>query len=344
LSCENDYFLTTFGSCEKICPLGYFPDNASNLCIPCPIGCHQCRSQFNCEVCQKEYYFYNGTCLKGRELPPRDSYFSPNRHYLIMIGPNGLEETRIKIQKSDSVSPCPNISEIKENPSHKLYSQSFSESLCDHPMMTAGFCDSSCLICKRDSKSCLVCPPEISNGIISGERCECPLSLPLLDREASVCVKHCPEGYLLISKTQECVPDCMKQSFLDSSTPYLFEHNGECLERCPEGYYGETTLHLETGLRCVPKQRIKLIDDQDNISLGTPQMDCFQDYLKPCKINQRLPGMSKHQFTPNKLNDLLLDVENAKKIKMILKYSQYFINIFKESKPQISKWTQCIQS
>src|SRR5690606_33686593 len=102
------------GSCEKLCPLGYFADNTSNLCIPCPIGCHQCRSQFTCEVCEKGYSYYNGTCLSVSDLLIRHWYPSPDKYYLAMTGPNGLEETRVEIRKSSSASPCPSISEIND--------------------------------------------------------------------------------------------------------------------------------------------------------------------------------------------------------------------------------------
>jgi len=141
--------------------------------------------------------------------------------------------------------------------------------------------------------------------------------MPYLDRSASTCVSDCPEGSLLITNTKECVRSCMDSSFLDQENIYIYRYNNECLERCPEGYIAEVVLHLENEVRCIPRNSLILISDHiKNASLEQrPITECYKNFSKACRIDQRVKGKFDSQFSLKNLTEILFEPDNAVSIR-----------------------------
>jgi hypothetical protein len=62
VQCKNPFLLHE-NLCRTICPNGYYADNKGN-CVPCSVGCAQCKSSVSCTKCQDDWYLHNEKCIK----------------------------------------------------------------------------------------------------------------------------------------------------------------------------------------------------------------------------------------------------------------------------------------
>ena len=122
--CVNGYMLVDGKfTCERQCPNGYYKAK-KNSCFQCAEGCHTCSNSINCQICESNFYFFEGKCIK---------FLNPNNKTI----EDYIERCDICLVEN---YPCP----------EKTYKNE-SEFACHR-------CDQSCIQCKNGAE-CMECGP-----------------------------------------------------------------------------------------------------------------------------------------------------------------------------------------
>lgn len=146
----------TYPKCQMTCPVYYFGNTTSRVCMPCDTGCVNCtNSSSNCSSCLATYGLLNTTCYS-----PCPSHYFLNGTLCSVCSStcldcNGLNTTctscvfngtgKRYFLNGTCLTNCP-------NGTYKFDNATLGPTLC----LT---CNTTCLLCSIDANNCSKCVP-----------------------------------------------------------------------------------------------------------------------------------------------------------------------------------------
>lgn len=328
--CEENYFLHN-GTCEKNCPLGYYGDVESKICIKCTVNnCNYCHKD-KCILCSSGLVLFNNKCIDSCPLGYRT---------------NGRTCEKCKVENclecNASANTCekclPNYFQLDDKTcSDKCpeYTYPVIGTQNCHPCNTlCATCidHNRCIVCRdgfflRDDGVCVEtcevgsvgnpktkrCEPCDTNCLVCsfGDNKRCNLCKQGFFLFENICVKECPEKYYKCTNDRLCKPchsSCEKCSVFykcDTCPPGMVLHNNYCVDSCPDGYVkvGNKCEQCKTSdlcIKCSPLNLEECINCGDNILFdGRCIINCPNGYIKLNKTCVPCPSNCLVCSTPN---------------------------------------------
>ena len=259
--------------CVNACAVGFYGDDSTTSCQPCPAYCDECVGPDNCTVCSSNSSTppHNGRCPQPCS---EKQYFDHSANKCL---PCSDENCLICISSSVSCLQCvpPNLltpTGLCVSSCPKGLSADMELGTCVAPV-----CHSTCLTCTGPlPDQCTSCPPHLpvltSNGSCGLEQCPDHMFLDLSSQPPLTC-KHChascaqchgpahnecmscPPGFLLSLDHQcvACPPYCRECETTATCSVcqdgyFFLPLDSSCLEVCPVGHFDlDGTCH-----RCGP--------------------------------------------------------------------------------------------
>lgn len=210
-----------------MCPVNYYGEVTSKICVECVAPCLACTGKFTCLSCTSGYLL-NGYCY---DICPPGTFG------------NSTSKTCDQCQ-----SPCLTCV-INANyctkciPNYYIYNGTCQQSCPSSSYVSSGYCEACpypCLTC-INSVICTSCLGGFLNYLnatcISGPTC--PNDMYNIDGKACIRASDCPISYYKDSQDFTCSASC-------NLGKYTFDPNTSCLNSCPSGYYAGV------GLVCLP--------------------------------------------------------------------------------------------
>lgn len=219
LSCIDNYYLLSDGTCVEACPDHTVTDNQTNVCLDtaCHKSCLACfgTKDSECISCSEGMLLFQGLCINE----------CPNGTYKLENSCN---------QCHDSCSECvgPNADQCISCPLETYLHSNYCVKLC--PVGSFGDREGICLPCLEGCSDCSV-----------ANKCTVCSSGYYLLTTNGTCVSKCPPGFTTKVSTHTCypcLPNCEKCSdptscLMCADTFSYYEPNRSCLNKCPDGFF-----------------------------------------------------------------------------------------------------------
>jgi len=227
VQCNNNYFLFN-DSCVNACPVQYYGNSSSLVCMPCIKPCNSCLNISYCLSCSSNFV-YNGSCVNSASCP--SAYFADitslsclqcNSNCLTCqysatycTSCNSTSSTPL-LQNNSCVASCASVYTYSAtingglactaciSPCNTCSNATYCLSCVGGYMLTGGTCSTSCTAgyffnsnivdCQACSTGCLTCN--------SGRFCQ-----------------MCQAGYYILSTNDtanQCVQNCGSQKYASS--------------------------------------------------------------------------------------------------------------------------------
>ena len=220
LSCVDNYFLLSDGSCVESCPEHTVTDNQTNVCLDtaCHKSCLACfgTKDSQCISCYEGLLLFEGSCIENCS--------------------NGTYKTENTCRRCHpSCSECLGPAEDQCLGCHSgTYLQA---NCCVRACPAGSFGDAKGV--------CLPCPDNCVNCSATNRCTECSTGLYNMVTTNGNCVHECPSGFATKISTYTCHPcesNCEKcfdpSSCVECADTFsYYEPNQSCLSRCPDGFF-----------------------------------------------------------------------------------------------------------